>query len=135
MESLFNLPQHKAVEVSQRIPIPCSVLCINLTCIIKSHFEVFGREFFENFLSGWPRLRREVDLHGSVERHIDLAIVLIFRGEEDLEQATGLLLPCDESSRHQGYSLTINGEEVGRIIFCFPVKFHDLFIACEMSQF
>ena len=135
MESLFNSSLHEAVEIFQGIPIPSSVFSINLACVIKSHFEVFGMEFFENFLSGLARLRREVDLHGSVERHIYLAIVLIFRGEEDLEQATGLLLPSDESARSQGYLLTVYREEVGRIIFCFPVKFYDFFITCQMSQF
>jgi hypothetical protein len=37
-------------------------------------------------------------MHGSVQRYIYLVTVLITIGEEDLEQAAGLLLPGNESS-------------------------------------
>ena len=49
---LFNLPQHKAVEAFQIIPIPSPVLLLKLVCILKSHLELSRSKFFEDLLLG-----------------------------------------------------------------------------------
>lgn len=50
--SLFNLPQHKAVEAFQIIPIPSPVLHIKLVCILKIDLEIIRSKFFEDLLLG-----------------------------------------------------------------------------------
>ena len=107
---LFNLPQHKAVEAFQIIPIPRLVFLENLLCILKSNLELCRTKFFEDLLLGKARIQRtrEVHLKGSAQSHVEFAAVVFFT-DEDLEQAAWFLLPGNESSRFQGLSWHIKG--------------------------
>ena len=97
---LFNLHQHKAVEVFQNIQTPSPVLLIKLVCILKSHLELSRSKFFELVLLSKARFQRarEVHLQGSAQPHIEFAAGVFFT-DEDLEQSAWFLLPGNESSR------------------------------------